>query len=72
MLWFQEVKSELEQEAGQLKSFCGLGTELSQSVALGDTQNLLENVKDVTDEFTKLEENVNERYKNNKKYTRGR
>lgn len=55
------MKSELEQEAGQLKSFRSLGTELSQSRALSDTQNLLENVKDVTDEFTKLEENVNER-----------
>ncbi|XP_032435994.1 microtubule-actin cross-linking factor 1 isoform X17 [Xiphophorus hellerii] len=58
----EEVKSELEQEAGQLKSFRGLGAELSQSRALSDTQNLLENVKDVTDEFTKLEENVNERF----------
>uniref|UniRef100_A0A3B5M1B4 Uncharacterized protein n=1 Tax=Xiphophorus couchianus TaxID=32473 RepID=A0A3B5M1B4_9TELE len=57
----EEVKSELEQEAGQLKSFRGLGAELSQSRVLSDTQNLLENVKDVTDEFTKLEENVNER-----------
>ncbi|MEQ2158198.1 hypothetical protein GOODEAATRI_009801, partial [Goodea atripinnis] len=58
----EEVKSELNQEAGQLKSFCSLGTELSQSKALSDTQSLLDHVKDVTDEFTKLEENVNERF----------
>ncbi|MEQ2190347.1 hypothetical protein XENOCAPTIV_026473, partial [Xenoophorus captivus] len=37
-----EVKSELNQEAGQLKSFCSLGTELSQSKALSDTQSLLD------------------------------
>ncbi|MEQ2306803.1 hypothetical protein AMECASPLE_011986 [Ameca splendens] len=58
----EEVKSELNQEAGQLKSFCSLGTELSQSKALSDTQSLLDHVKDVTDDFTKLEENVNERF----------
>ncbi|KAM4725474.1 microtubule-actin cross-linking factor 1 isoform 3-T3 [Anableps anableps] len=58
----EEVKSELEQEAGQLKSFCSLATELSQSRALSDTHSLLDNVKDVTDEFTKLEEDVNERF----------
>uniref|UniRef100_A0A3Q2DDQ7 Dystonin n=1 Tax=Cyprinodon variegatus TaxID=28743 RepID=A0A3Q2DDQ7_CYPVA len=57
----EEVKSELEQETGQLKSFCNLGTELSQSRTLSDTQSLLDNVKGVTEGFTKLEENVNER-----------
>lgn len=61
ILWFQEVKSELEQESGQLKSFCNLGTELSQSTALSETQSLLDTVRDVTDEFTKLEQNLNER-----------
>lgn len=59
----QEVKSELEQEASQLKSFCSLGTEISQSKALTNTQNLLDNVNEVSDEFGKLEENVNKRYK---------
>ncbi|KAL3984244.1 dual specificity protein kinase CLK1/4 [Sarotherodon galilaeus] len=58
----EEVRSELEQEAGQLKSFCNLGTELSQSKAFSNTQSLLDNVKGVTDEFNQLEENVNERF----------
>lgn len=57
----QEVRSELEQEAGQMKSFCNLGTELSQSKAFSNTQSLLDNVKGVTEEFTQLEGNVNER-----------
>ncbi|XP_036948788.1 microtubule-actin cross-linking factor 1 isoform X13 [Acanthopagrus latus] len=58
----EEVRSELEQEASQLKSFCNLGTELSQSKAFGNTQSLLDNVKGVSDEFTQLEANVNERF----------
>lgn len=57
----QEVRSELEQEAGQLKSFCNLGTELSQSKAFNNTRTLLDNVKGVSDEFTQLEANVNKR-----------
>ncbi|KAK1880814.1 Microtubule-actin cross-linking factor 1 isoforms 1/2/3/5, partial [Dissostichus eleginoides] len=56
----EEVKSELEQEAGQLKSFCNLGTDLSQSKAFNNTQSLLDNVKGVSDEFTQLEANVNQ------------
>uniref|UniRef100_A0A671XBJ7 Microtubule actin crosslinking factor 1 n=1 Tax=Sparus aurata TaxID=8175 RepID=A0A671XBJ7_SPAAU len=39
----EEVRSELEQEASQLKSFCNLGTELSQSKAFSNTQSLLDN-----------------------------
>ncbi|XP_060914958.1 microtubule-actin cross-linking factor 1 isoform X1 [Labrus mixtus] len=58
----EEVKSELEQEAGQLKSFCNLGTELSQSKAFSNTQSLLDKVRGVSDEFTQLEANVNERF----------
>uniref|UniRef100_A0A671XCI9 Microtubule actin crosslinking factor 1 n=1 Tax=Sparus aurata TaxID=8175 RepID=A0A671XCI9_SPAAU len=58
----EEVRSELEQEASQLKSFCNLGTELSQSKAFSNTQSLLDNVKGVSDEFTQLETNVNERF----------
>ncbi|XP_076611138.1 microtubule-actin cross-linking factor 1 isoform X17 [Chaetodon auriga] len=58
----EEVRSELEQESGQLKSFCNLGTELSQSKAFTNTQSLLDNVKGVSDEFTQLEANVNERF----------
>ncbi|XP_028278050.1 microtubule-actin cross-linking factor 1 isoform X18 [Parambassis ranga] len=58
----EEVKSELEQEACQLKSFCNLGTELSQSKAFSNTQSLLDKVKGVSEEFNHLEENVNERF----------
>ncbi|XP_053190365.1 microtubule-actin cross-linking factor 1 isoform X6 [Scomber japonicus] len=58
----EEVRSELEQEAGQLKSFCNLGTELSQSKAFNNTHSLLDNVKGVSDEFTQLESNVNQRF----------
>ncbi|XP_073339006.1 microtubule-actin cross-linking factor 1 [Pagrus major] len=58
----EEVRSELDQEAGQLKSFCNLGTELSQSKAFSNTQSLLDNVKGVSDEFTQLESNVSERF----------
>ncbi|KAI4818359.1 hypothetical protein KUCAC02_011702, partial [Chaenocephalus aceratus] len=58
----EEVKSELEQEAGQLKSFCNLGTDLSQSKAFNNTHSLLDNVKGVSDEFTQLEANVNQRF----------
>ncbi|XP_040910093.1 microtubule-actin cross-linking factor 1 isoform X12 [Toxotes jaculatrix] len=58
----EEVRSELEQEAGQLKSFCNLGTELSQANAFSNSQSLLDNVKGVSDEFTQLEANVNERF----------
>ncbi|KAM9384120.1 microtubule-actin cross-linking factor 1, isoforms 1/2/3/4 [Pholidichthys leucotaenia] len=58
----EEVRSELEQETGQLKSFCNIGTELSQSKAFNNIQSLLDNVKGVTDGFNQLEENVNERF----------
>ncbi|XP_074468757.1 microtubule-actin cross-linking factor 1, isoforms 1/2/3/4/5 isoform X2 [Sebastes fasciatus] len=58
----EEVRSEMEQEAGQLKSFCNLGIELSQSKAFNNTQSVLDNVKGVSDEFTQLEANVNERF----------
>ncbi|XP_045082277.1 microtubule-actin cross-linking factor 1-like isoform X11 [Coregonus clupeaformis] len=58
----EEVRAEQEQEAGQLKSFCQLGTDLSQAKALTSTQTLLDNVREVSDEFARLESNVNERY----------
>ncbi|XP_062265327.1 microtubule-actin cross-linking factor 1 isoform X4 [Platichthys flesus] len=58
----EEVRSELEQEAGQLKSFCSLGSELSQSHTLSHSQGLLDNVRGVSDDFTHLEANVNERF----------
>ncbi|XP_046874566.1 microtubule-actin cross-linking factor 1 isoform X2 [Hypomesus transpacificus] len=58
----EEVKSELEQEAGQLMSFCELGTDLSQSKALTNTQSLLDNVKQISEAFARLEANINERF----------
>lgn len=57
----EEVRSELEQEAGQLKSFCSLGSELSQSQALSNTQSLLDNVRGVSDQFSQLETSVSQR-----------
>ncbi|XP_075995247.1 microtubule-actin cross-linking factor 1 isoform X3 [Genypterus blacodes] len=58
----EEVKSELEQESSQLKSFCNLGTELSHSKAFQNTQGLMDNVKGVSDGFTHLEAGVNQRF----------
>ncbi|KAJ0055113.1 hypothetical protein NL108_009860, partial [Boleophthalmus pectinirostris] len=58
----EEVKSELEQESGQLKSFCSLGSELSQSKTFTNTQSLLDNVKEVSEEFNQLETSVNKRF----------
>eukprot|EP00063_Salmo_salar_P058160 XP_014032995.1 PREDICTED: microtubule-actin cross-linking factor 1-like isoform X24 [Salmo salar] len=58
----EEVRAEQEQEAGHLKSFCQLGTDLSQAKALTSTQTLLDNVREVSNEFARLESNVNERY----------
>ncbi|XP_034017058.1 microtubule-actin cross-linking factor 1 isoform X22 [Thalassophryne amazonica] len=57
----EEVRSELEQESGQLKSFCSLGTELSQSHAFTSGQTLLDNIRSVSDDFTQLQTSVNER-----------
>ncbi|KAM9839141.1 microtubule-actin cross-linking factor 1, isoforms 1/2/3/4 [Aulostomus maculatus] len=58
----EEVKSELEQEAAQLKSFCNLGSELGTSKTFSNTQSLLDNVKGVSDEFHLLETSVHERF----------
>ncbi|KAM7384719.1 hypothetical protein PAMA_011869 [Pampus argenteus] len=58
----EEVRSELEQESAQLKSFCSLGTELSQAKAFNNTQSLMDNVRGVSDEFTQLEASVTERF----------
>ncbi|CAN9504242.1 unnamed protein product [Ophioblennius macclurei] len=57
----EEVRSELEQEAGQLKSFCGLGAELGQAPAFSNTQSLRDKVTGVSEEFNQLQENVNQR-----------
>ncbi|XP_061123847.1 microtubule-actin cross-linking factor 1 isoform X18 [Syngnathus typhle] len=57
----EEVKSELQQEAPQLKSFCDLAEEVSTSQVLGRTQSLLGHVKGVSDDFKQLEDDVNQR-----------
>ncbi|XP_076157599.1 microtubule-actin cross-linking factor 1 isoform X8 [Alosa pseudoharengus] len=56
------IRSDLTQEAGQLKSFVDLGKDLSQSATLTNTQSLLDATKEVVDEFTLLEANVNDRF----------
>ncbi|XP_062386268.1 microtubule-actin cross-linking factor 1 isoform X13 [Sardina pilchardus] len=56
------IRSDLSQEAGQLKSFVDLGKDLSQAATLTNTQSLLDATKEVTDEFTLLEANVNDRF----------
>ncbi|XP_035285061.1 microtubule-actin cross-linking factor 1 isoform X25 [Anguilla anguilla] len=57
----EEVKSELNQEEDQLKSLCELGTNLSQSRVFTNTQSLLDTVKEVSEEFARLQSSVNER-----------
>lgn len=55
------MKSDLTQEASQLKSFVDLGTNLSQSGVLANAHNLLNSTKEVSEEFARLEANVNEK-----------
>ncbi|XP_061521091.1 microtubule-actin cross-linking factor 1 isoform X14 [Phycodurus eques] len=57
----EEVKSALQQEAPQLESFCGLAEEVCTSRVLGDTQNLRHHVETVSDDFQRLEDDVNQR-----------
>ncbi|XP_054619826.1 microtubule-actin cross-linking factor 1, isoforms 1/2/3/4 isoform X6 [Dunckerocampus dactyliophorus] len=57
----EEVKSELQQEAAQLKSFCSLAEELGTSQVLDPTQSLLDHDREVTEDFNQLEDNVNQR-----------
>lgn len=57
----QATRSDLTQEAGQLKSFVDLGKDLSKSGTLTNTQSLLDTTKDVSDEFNLLQANVNNR-----------
>ncbi|KAL2080392.1 hypothetical protein ACEWY4_024185 [Coilia grayii] len=56
------TRSDLTQEAGQLKSFVDLGKDLSKSATLANTQSLLDATKGVSDEFTLLQANVNDRF----------
>ncbi|XP_028819114.1 microtubule-actin cross-linking factor 1 isoform X6 [Denticeps clupeoides] len=58
----EEIRSELTQEAGQLKSFLELGTELSQASVFANARTLLDTSREVADYFTQLESCVNERY----------
>ncbi|XP_036411412.1 microtubule-actin cross-linking factor 1 [Megalops cyprinoides] len=58
----EEVNSELAQEEDQLKSLCELGTDLSQCGVLTNTQSLLDTVKEVSEDFARLQSSVNERF----------
>ncbi|KAJ8384943.1 hypothetical protein AAFF_G00196090 [Aldrovandia affinis] len=57
----EEVKSELNQEADQLKSLCELGADLSQSEVLTNTQSLLDTVREVSADFERLQSSVSDR-----------
>lgn len=57
----KEVRSEIAQESSQLKSFVELGSDLSQSGILANVQSLLDTTKEVSEDFARLESNVNER-----------
>lgn len=57
----KEVRSEITQESSQLKSFVELGSNLSQSGILANVQSLLDTTKEVSEDFARLESNVNER-----------
>ncbi|XP_053719858.1 microtubule-actin cross-linking factor 1 isoform X18 [Synchiropus splendidus] len=58
----QEVRSEMELESAQLKTFCNTGSELSTSGALQNTQKLTDQVRLVSDAFNQLEADINERF----------
>ncbi|XP_051991250.1 microtubule-actin cross-linking factor 1-like [Xyrauchen texanus] len=58
----EEVRSEINQESSQLKSFVELGSDVSQSGILANVQKLLDTTKEVSEEFARLESNVNERF----------
>ncbi|RXN05391.1 microtubule-actin cross-linking factor 1 isoform X1 [Labeo rohita] len=58
----EEVRSEITQESSQLKSFVELGSNLSQSGILANVQSLLDTTKEVSEDFARLESNVNERF----------
>ncbi|XP_073668846.1 microtubule-actin cross-linking factor 1, isoforms 1/2/3/4/5 isoform X10 [Paramisgurnus dabryanus] len=58
----EEVKAEIAQESGQLKSFVELGSDLSQSGIFANAQSLLDTTKEISEEFAHLECNANERF----------
>ncbi|XP_061678732.1 microtubule-actin cross-linking factor 1 isoform X1 [Syngnathoides biaculeatus] len=57
----EEVKSALQQEAPQLKSFRSLADEVCASQILGPTRNLREHVEAASDDFRRLEDDVDRR-----------
>ncbi|XP_016105079.1 microtubule-actin cross-linking factor 1-like [Sinocyclocheilus grahami] len=58
----EEVRSEITQESSQLKSFVELGSDLSKSGILANAQSLRDTTKEVSEDFARLESNVNERF----------
>ncbi|KPP70600.1 microtubule-actin cross-linking factor 1-like, partial [Scleropages formosus] len=56
-----EVRLELNQEGGQLQAFCELGKDLSQCRTLANSQNILDSIKEVSEEFSRLESRITER-----------
>ncbi|XP_068071420.1 microtubule-actin cross-linking factor 1 isoform X36 [Danio rerio] len=58
----EEVRSEITQESSQLKAFVELGSDLSHSGVLANVQSLLDTTKEVSEDFARLESNVNERF----------
>ncbi|XP_052440234.1 microtubule-actin cross-linking factor 1 isoform X18 [Carassius gibelio] len=58
----EEVRSEITQESSQLKSFIELGSDLSKSGILANAQSLLDTTKEVSEDFARLESNVNESF----------
>ncbi|TRY84286.1 hypothetical protein DNTS_025412 [Danionella cerebrum] len=58
----EEVRSEMTQESTPLKSFVELGSDLSQSGILANVQSLLDTTKEVSEDFSRLEFNVKERF----------
>ncbi len=51
----------MTQESSQLKSFVELGSDLSKSGILANAQRLLDTTKEVSEDFARLESDVNER-----------
>uniref|UniRef100_A0A8C1M204 Microtubule actin crosslinking factor 1 n=1 Tax=Cyprinus carpio TaxID=7962 RepID=A0A8C1M204_CYPCA len=58
----EEVRSEITQESSQLKSFVELGSDLSKSGILANAQSLLDTTKEVSEDFSRLESNVNKSF----------
>ncbi|XP_041090094.1 microtubule-actin cross-linking factor 1, isoforms 1/2/3/5-like isoform X1 [Polyodon spathula] len=57
----EELRGELTQEADSLGTLRALGAELSDSGVLADTHRLQDTVREVSEQFTRLETNVKQR-----------